>query len=372
MILKSIKVLCVISKLGLGGQEKNFVELVSWLDRTQIEPLVLVFEPGGIREKTLRESNIPVVVFKITLGYRIIRLFKIFIACRKFKPHIIQAFDPVAGIYSCIAGRLARVPFIISGFHASYLPLRVQFSYRCLWPLIDKVVCNSKSGLRYMIKKCHIPPKRIIVIHPGLDFRRMESESSEFLPLRTKLRLNQGQILVGMVGKLNKDKDPLIFARAAVVVHKLYPEVAFCIIGSGPYRSMVQSFLTQQKLLNCFFLIPECQEAPLLIRDFEIGVLCSRTEGSPSVILEYMYWAKPCVVTDVGDCRELVEHGKTGMVVSAGNPSVFALALLELLREPKKAQQMGIAGRKQLEAHYQIEGRVADFLNLFQTTLNNG
>jgi glycosyltransferase involved in cell wall biosynthesis len=77
-----------------------------------------------------------------------------------------------------------------------------------------------------------------------------------------------------------------------------------------------------------------------------------------------MYWRKPCVVTDVGDCGRVVEHGRTGLVVPPQDPDALAGALLDLLDDPQKALQMGRLGRTRLEDHYRIERYVGDWERL--------
>jgi glycosyltransferase involved in cell wall biosynthesis len=114
----------------------------------------------------------------------------------------------------------------------------------------------------------------------------MACRQAAFSSLREELSLGDDQPLIGMIGKLVWYKDPVVFARAAVLVHKKHPEVAYCVIGSGSALPAVQEFLAQQKLTSCFFLIPRRPDAPWLARDFDIGVLCSRMESLPNVGLE--------------------------------------------------------------------------------------
>lgn len=369
---KRIRALFVTAGLGLGGGEKQLVDLVRNLDRAKIDPRVLVFRPGGERESTLRQAQVPLTILSGQGGYfrRFIeRNWEIMKVIRSFVPHIIQTFDPITGFYCTIGGRLLRTPCVLSGISSSQLlPRRLFYGQKLLWPFMDKIVCNSEGGVKYLVERCKVPRDRLIVVPNGLDFHDMEIRYSSLPSLRLELGIKD-QSLVGMIGKLNDDKDPMVFARAALIVHKSYPRAVFCIIGSGPDREMVQQFLIREGLANRFFLIPQRADAPWLVRDFDIGVLCSRAEGLPNVILEYMYWGKPSVVTDVGDCGRVVINGQTGLVVPSQDPESFASALLELLRNPQKAKRMGFAGRERLEANYRIERYVDDMFQLYSSML---
>ncbi len=278
---------------------------------------------------------------------------------------MVYAFDHVAGLYGRIGGRIAFVPVILSSLNASYIPSRlVHYAERWLWPLVDKLVCNSEAGRRYLVQECRIPSERIAVIPNGFDVQSMACRRMALPSLREELGLKYDRPLIGMIGRLERSKDPMAFARAAAIVHGQCPEATFCIIGSGSALPVVQEFLVQQKMTDRFFLIPRRPDAPWLAREFDIGVLSSRAEGLPNVVLEYMYWSKPCVVTDVGDCGLVVQHGRTGLVVPPRNPDALASALLDLLDDPRKAKRMGELGRSRLEDHYRIERYVDDLERL--------
>ena len=88
--------------------------------------------------------------------------------------------------------------------------------------------------------------------------------------------------------------------------------------------------------------------APWLRRS-QVGLMISDREGMPNVVLEYMAAALPIVVTDLPGIREMVTHSETGLIVPADGVGEVVDALRSLRRDPARARNMGLAGRRVLD-----------------------
>ena len=360
-----IRVLFVISELGLGGEEKQMVELVTGFDKSLVDARVIVFKKGGERQEILKKAGISVIV----VNRKWKRIWAIIQEYRAFRPHLIQAFSIIAGIYSSLAVQFVKNPILLSAFNASHTVKRVAVAQWLLSRFMNKIVCNSEKGRKYLQESCRVHPQRLMVIRNGFDFNFSNDKFSKSIGLRSELGIKPNQLLVGIIGKLNLDKDPMLIARAAVEVFRKVPNSIFCFIGSGHLLGSVQDFLKKNKIDDRFFLIPQRSDAPWLAREFDIGVLCSCREGFPNVILEYTYWSKPCVVTDAGDCRNIVEDGRTGYVIQIGKSDEMAEAIVKLLKDKNLRKKFGKAGRQKLEDEFHISRYVNEFYALYQKLL---
>jgi glycosyltransferase involved in cell wall biosynthesis len=90
-------------------------------------------------------------------------------------------------------------------------------------------------------------------------------------------------------------------------------------------------------------------------------VLSSRTEALPNVILEAMASGLPVVATRVGGVPELVDHGRTGWLVDAGDASGLAAAMSQALADPDARQVMGRAGRKRVLENFSLDTMAARY-----------
>lgn len=287
---------------------------------------------------------------------------------RIFNPHIIVSFDISATLHTVLAVYKRKGPLLITIFSGNYIPtVKIRLAFRCLCHFLHRIICNSHDGARYLRRRFHIGEERLRVISNGLDFKAMARPMVPVGSLRREIPLPEKSPLVGVIGKLTVDKDPLNLVAAASIVARKFPDAVFCYIGSGPLHEATSSALRAQNLASRFFLIPRRPDAPWLAKEFDIAVLCSRSEGLPNAILEYMYWGKPCVVTAAGDSGRVVVDGETGFVVPIERPEALAQAILRLLADPELARSMGQQGRRRLEDHYPIQQYVQEFQDFFDS-----
>jgi glycosyltransferase involved in cell wall biosynthesis len=361
-----MRILYVISCLRLGGQEKQLVDLLRGLDRSLVEARVLVLELGGEHEPALAAMGIPVRALPRTRWRYFSRILRIAQAARAFHPHFIHAFDPVSDFYALLAGALIRTP-VLGGFNANYLPGRILPAVlRWCWPRMIGIVCNSFSGKAYLMKRFGLAGHRLNVILNGLDFRLMDHPPMPVGSLRRELGIAEDRPLVGLMGKLSWDKHPQVFVQAAHYIHAVHPEAVFCVIGSfGNQEAEVRDMIRLRRMEAYFHLLPKRTDAPWACRELTIGVLSSRQEGLPNVLLEYMWWGIPCVVTDVGDCALVVRNQVTGLVVPPNDPGAMAGALGMLLDHPETAEEMGRRGRKRVEEEFGIDRYIQEMSGLY-------
>jgi glycosyltransferase involved in cell wall biosynthesis len=94
------------------------------------------------------------------------------------------------------------------------------------------------------------------------------------------------------------------------------------------------------------------------IRDFyrraDIFCLPSFAEGIPRVLMEAMAMGVPVVATHVMGVPELVNHGRSGLVVAPGRADLLADALMQLARDPELRTRLGAEGRRRVESSYDI------------------
>ncbi len=371
---RALKILYVIQASGYGGAERRLVRTLRALARDRIEPRLLILGVGGQLERGAVEAGVETRVAPRSRLF-LLRWFQRFnvvlSATRRFGPDVIHAWDPLSGAFGRVVGLLRSVP-VISGFNSSRSePYRVRFVERWLSPLTKLVVVNSEMGRDWLVTRCKVPRDKVVVSRQGLDPDELDNHPDPMPSVRATLGLAPDRPLIGLLGKHTPDKDPLVLVAAARLIRDEHPEAAFCIVGSGPLREEVIAAVAAHSLEETFFLIPEHPQGPWLARDFDIGVLTSRQEGLPNALLEYMYWAKPAVVTSVGECPRVVVDGETGYVVPPGSPELTALALRKLLDDPDRMKRMGASARKRLTTEFGMDRYIGELEALYHRVLGS-
>jgi len=114
-----------------------------------------------------------------------------------------------------------------------------------------------------------------------------------------------------------------------------------------------------------FTLLGLKEDARALLPGFDLFGLTSKSEGLPNAVMEAMAAGLPCVCTDVGGCRELVEHAVTGYLVPRDDARALAARILELAGDPERRAAMGRAGMLRISQGYSIERLVSQVQTLF-------
>ena len=109
-------------------------------------------------------------------------------------------------------------------------------------------------------------------------------------------------------------------------------------------------------------------DVPDFIAAFDVSVLSSDFEGTPLFVFESMAQGKPVVATAVGGLREVIEDGRSGVLVPPQDPPALARALEGLLRDPERREAIAAAGRERLE-DFTVERAAERFAALYEELL---
>jgi glycosyltransferase involved in cell wall biosynthesis len=192
--------------------------------------------------------------------------------------------------------------------------------------------------------------ERLVTYFPPVDAEVFKPSAQGRLDARFELGIAPDSMVIGTVGNLNPQKDHLTFIRAAALVHRLYPNTVFVLLGAeypnhAGYANAVRLEAAQLGLRpgKDLLIVDPGSRVAELASALDVFWLTSspRSEGLPTVIGEAMALCLPVVSTDVGGVREMVRHGETGYVVAALDPGAVAAATVPLLADPALRLSMG-------------------------------
>jgi glycosyltransferase involved in cell wall biosynthesis len=307
---------------------------------------VAVFYTGGALEEEARRTGIQIVDLRrkgrwdlILFFFRLVRLVK------SEKPDILHSYLQVPNIWAALVKLVLPHTKVIWGIRASNVDMK---RYDWQWQLTDKVesllakipdwiICNSQAGLLYHVGKGY-PRKKMSVIHNGIDTNHFFPNRELGQLLRRQWGIQDGQKLIGTVGRMDPAKDYPNFLRAASLLMQMRQDVRFVCVGGGPdvtvreYRELAHSLNLQEHLIWA----GEQAEMLNIYNALDIFVSSSMTEGVSNVIGEAMACKIPCVVTDVGDSALLV--ASLGEVVPPGDSEALKQGILTLLNRIEKGE----------------------------------
>lgn len=356
-----LRVLLSVDAFGVGGKERQAVELIKGLARhPDVEAYVVCFGTDDFYLDQLTSSAISVQFAIRRTRWDLGLLRRLYRVVRHHRPHLVHTNGLLSSFYMLPLARLMGIPLINgsirNAFHRGGARWRLE---RLLLRMSDYRVANSMAGLRSR----GFPPsnERNVVIYNGFDFSRVERfrtsrTASDRAGADRKKR-------VGMVAEFDDRKDYPTFIHMARRLGAKRRDVVFIAVGGG------RTLATTKELaagVDAIEFSGERKDVDPIVATFDIGVLATFVEGISNSIMEYMAFRKPVVATDGGGTSELVVDGETGFLVPSKDPDVLAAKIEYLLDHPDIARQMGAAGETRLRRKFSTEALVADTIALYE------
>ncbi len=251
-----------------------------------------------------------------------------------------------------LAARLAGVPCVshIRDFE------ELNWFDRRLAATVGRFIYISQA-----VQQCHlgsgVPEGKGSVVYNAVDMSAF-GDAVDVAGVRRALGLTVDDLVVGMMGRLDRWKGQDVFLRAMALVMEAVPQARGVLIGDPvPYDKGYQDALLALRdelgLGNSVGFHPFQQDVPSTMSALDLVVLASTSpEPFGRVLIEAMAAGKPVVATDAGATREIVEHGIEGLLVPAGDAQALATAIVSILTDRDRAEAMGRKGRERVQGQF--------------------
>jgi L-malate glycosyltransferase len=232
------------------------------------------------------------------------------------------------------------------------------------------IVANSNAVRDWLVND-GISPDHISVIRNGVVVPEAY-RPSEF-PIRKQLGIPLDAPVIATVSRVNRSKGLEYLLQSAVAVLQRLPNARLLIVGEDfnepGYRAELERLSAQLGLGRSVFFLGERKDISNILQESTVFVLPSLSEGLSNVLLEAMAVGLPIVATNVGGNPEVVEDGKTGLLVPSKNPEELTRALCQILETPNCALRFGDAGRARAIQHFSIQSMVRQVHDLYGALL---
>lgn len=353
----------VITSLDGGGAQQMLARIATYKDETQnlnVQHSVISLMNDGKYASELREANADVHCLGMRgRHFSFVSLFALRKLLRQKRPDVVMTWlyhaDLMGTMASILAGlnpkrvvwnlRCSNIDF------AQYAPTTRLVVKALSWmsSLPGAVATNSDSGRKHHAALGY-RPRKWVYLPNGLDVQSWRPDADDRNHLRHELGVNKDEILIGMVARVDPQKDHTTFLQSAEILSKRYNNVRFILVGDGADILKVPPVL-EEKLIALGYR----QDVPGLMRALDVHVLSSAFgEGFPNVVCEAMASGVPCVVTDVGQAAQIVEG--VGIVAPPGDAAKLADAIGTIIDEPfEQRQKRGRNSRSKVVREFDIE-----------------
>jgi len=230
------------------------------------------------------------------------------------------------------------------------------------FPLIIAV----SNQIRDVLLRWGCRPEQVRVVLNGINPDEFKVDRDTSQRIRKSLGVGPNEIVLGAVGRLERQKrfDILLDAMSDIV--KSRPNVKLFIAGDGELKSALHDQIGRLGLADHCTLLGHRDDMADVYQGFDLLVQSSEYEGTPTILVEAMALEIPVVATDAGGTRDLIEHGVHGLVVPIRRPDILAKAVLEALDSPAATTQRVETAKQHAAANLSFAARTSALQAIYE------
>ena len=369
-----IKVAHISTGLETGGAEVQLRRLLSELDKSKFEMIVISLHKETYLADSIRELGIP--VYSLNLKKNPLNIRKAYKILKEFNPDVIHGTMYEGGVVGTVLTKfLPKKPPVIWTVHEPLEhydkePIRKRLQLRT-WGLMSKMPA-CMMYVSNLNKEQHVDwgfdNSKAIVIPNGVETSRCFPNKAAGLAVRKSLGIPEDAFVIGKIARFHRQKNHIGFMHSAALLAKTHPEVHFMLVGTNVDENNQELVKLREELglTDKVHMLGNRQDIPDVVNAFDLATLTSFGEAFPLTLGEAMVSEVPCVATNVGDNDFIIDD--TGIITPIGDDEAMADAWKTMVEMDKsKFAALGKAARQRCLDNFTLEQQVKQHEDLYQT-----
>ena len=336
---------------------------------------VYVGSAGGewverLKKNNIEHINLPLKTKSIISPKLLFSYFILKKELRDKRLDIIHSQTRVTSVLAYWLSRKTTVPFI-STAHGFFKPRWVRLRFPC-WG--DLVIAISEAVKEHLIADFKVIPDKIRLVHNGISLSRERINTC--LPegrdsreqIRKGLGLKEGPV-VGIIARLSEVKGHIYLIQAMKKVIAQIPEVQLLSVGDGAIKKELENLARGLGILERVRFVPAVADTREALSVMDVFVMPSLQEGLGLSIMEAMLSGLAVIASSVGGIPSLIKDGHTGILVEPKDAEALAKAIISLLRDNKKASELGKNARELIVKEFSLERMVQETEEVYRLCL---
>jgi glycosyltransferase involved in cell wall biosynthesis len=281
---------------------------------------------------------------------------------------LVHANEAHAVTAAWLALKRTHLPFVVSR-RVGYA-LAKGFLAQSRYRRADRIIANSQWVADQAIASGAIAQK-ISVVHEGTEIPPPLNPTQR-AQARQRWGIPEGIPLLGCVGVLLPDKGQEWLIRALAEIRKDFPDARLILAGDGPCRPDLEKLASGLGLSNAVIFAGFVKDVESVYATLDIFLLPSFFEAFNNSLLAAMAYETPSIAFAKGALTEIIEEGKSGLLVSGPDVNEIAFAVKRILRDPQFARSLGHAARERVAHNFTAEHMVEATLKVYAELLASG
>lgn len=371
------------------GAQLSFVALISELAKFGIAPFVVVSEEWEMTD-ALRGMGVSVLTTPIWEFFRSLDGVyeavhepewqseqerqseqKVVGYFRENNVQLVHMNTRFAGLLGARVARTLRVPYLyhIREFLAEDFGLAFK-DEQLAQELIggaDSLIAISQSVREHL--NLEYPSSTVRLIYNGVDIEKYRFQAPQ--------RCAGPVIRLALVGRVVEHKGQFDAIKAIQALpDEVRTKVELNIVGYRPdeitpYEQFLIDYVNEHSLEHAVRFVPFTNDVPLLLRDFDIGLMCSSKEAFGRVTVEYMLSRLLVIGSASGGTAEIISHGRNGLLYQAGDHEDLASQITNAINDPDSTRSMISTAYEDAIAQFSASLNALNVYNVYREVLQS-
>jgi len=366
----------------ITGAFRVMLDILTYIDKTKFE-IIVAYKPEYAQWDRYEKDAVK------TLGIKLVRLrgkalfdprgfIDLWKILHQEKIDILHSWD-VLGVPARIIGKFAKVKIVEiiqnpPSKPISQISIKHYLINKATSVLVDGfIACSHEIMSRYHEKKAiYLKGRHLAVVHNCVEVPNFEISAKKIVQIRKEYDLRDGELILTNIGYFNGQKAQIDLLQAFKQVVVRRSDVRLFIIGWGPLEKKLMHLTKQLTLQDKVIFTGRLnrQQVFEVLSITDLFVLSSHWEGFGIVLAEAMALGKPVISTDTDGGREVVQNGRTGMIVPTEDPLSLGEGILRLLDNPNLMLQMGEEGLKRVKKLFNCQQFAEGYERFYETVLS--
>ncbi len=367
-----MRILQVIPDLGQGGAERVLFHLVRYMrERADVRVVSLFAAAKSEIEVKLGELGVPLIYLGKRLGADPRMVSRLWRVIRDTAPDVVHTHRGVLkyAVPAIISSRRAVFVHTMHNVAEREVDWSGRLAHRLLFgrrvaavAIADEVARTCESV--YRRRPAAVIPNGIPVVEYGCD-------PAGRARARAECGITRDVIACLCVARLSEQKNIGALMRAVALARRANPAIELLIVGDGPDRETLRNEAGALSVSDNVRFLGERRDIPRLLSACDMFVLASRWEGSPLTVMEAMAAGRAVICSAVGGVPEIVEDGRSGLLVRSGDVGALAGAIIELAKDPDRRAALGRRAAEVAQERFDVTLMGQRYLMLYEQQIGN-
>lgn len=371
MISETKRILYLNKVAEIGGAEVSLQSLVNSLKGTDYQPVVVLGQKGPLLQ-ILEGMDIKSYVYPLDWCHfenpfpfiRTIRFLRHLVKQEKIK--LIHSNTLWDNQYGVISAKVTKIPHIlhVRGFSKS------QYTWKSFYHLDSMAICNSQNTCNKFVNASGFR-RRVEVVYNGVDTNIFKPVPKKRSYMREYYGFRDTDFVMGMAGRLTEEKGQLQLLKSILPTLRKDQNYKVIICGDTKihpgtdYCEKIKGFMRSNKLGKQVLLTGFVDDMPSFYNAIDLFLLPSFREPFGRVLIEAMATKIPVIASSVDGVPEVVEHRKTGYLVSPNSVDNWCHYISKLASKESLRKDLGEAGQQRVLEKFTLEHTTSKIVSIY-------